>query len=375
MDKNINFEQNQVWQDREIRFDVPNKQLSLRPGEKVLDKIQNVEDTKGNNGDIGILTFTNLRLIWFCQTNIKINLSVGYDCIVSSEIKAASSKVAGDTRALYIKSKFSSNRFEFVFNALGDNNPQLFSSFHSLYRAYENSRYYRDIKTKGFTGSDKNLATLPQETVVEKLPNVTNLCADQSINGTYYMTNVRLVWYSNTVDRFNVSLPWIQMKNIKSKDNNKAGKSVMIETGNTAFTNMVNLKFNEDNEKMLKSIRSSYKTYAEDPIFGVENFREEWTPPVESGPAPVGSQQEMQKVEQTSQEHNKFIENNKVDDDDVEIVDNNYFNEHSNMAYYMTSNQEKKNALSEIIYSAELGLACERPPVGTTLESIWKIIM
>lgn len=54
-----------VWQDREIRFDVPVVQLRPRKGETVVDSINSVEDTKGNNGDKGNLLITNLRLIWF----------------------------------------------------------------------------------------------------------------------------------------------------------------------------------------------------------------------------------------------------------------------------------------------------------------------
>ena len=49
--------------------------------------MENIEDTKGNNGDKGSLIITNLRLIWFCEDNSRINLSIGYDCIISNEIK------------------------------------------------------------------------------------------------------------------------------------------------------------------------------------------------------------------------------------------------------------------------------------------------
>jgi Bardet-Biedl syndrome 5 protein len=54
-----------VWQDREIRFDIPISSLSPRKGEVIVDSINSVEDTKGNNGDKGNLLITNLRLIWF----------------------------------------------------------------------------------------------------------------------------------------------------------------------------------------------------------------------------------------------------------------------------------------------------------------------
>ena len=56
-----------IWHDREIRFDSNAEDLQCRSGEKVIDSIQHVEDTKGNNGERGSLLITNLRLIWFSE--------------------------------------------------------------------------------------------------------------------------------------------------------------------------------------------------------------------------------------------------------------------------------------------------------------------
>ena len=76
-----------IWHDREIRFDITMKQLSMHEGEQIVDSMNGVEDTKGNNGDKGSLIITNLRLIWFCDKDRHINLSVGFDCVLNSEIK------------------------------------------------------------------------------------------------------------------------------------------------------------------------------------------------------------------------------------------------------------------------------------------------
>ena len=62
-------------------------QLSLMDGEQIVDSMNDIEDTKGNNGDKGSLIITNLRLIWFCDESQHINLSIGYDCVISNEIK------------------------------------------------------------------------------------------------------------------------------------------------------------------------------------------------------------------------------------------------------------------------------------------------
>ena len=53
-----------IWEDREIRFDVRSNLLSCRQGEMIVDSINSVEDTKGNNGERGSLIVTNLRIIW-----------------------------------------------------------------------------------------------------------------------------------------------------------------------------------------------------------------------------------------------------------------------------------------------------------------------
>ncbi len=43
-----------VWQDREVRFDSPPAEMQCRKGEVVIDSINSVEDTKGNNGEKGL---------------------------------------------------------------------------------------------------------------------------------------------------------------------------------------------------------------------------------------------------------------------------------------------------------------------------------
>eukprot|EP00694_Reclinomonas_americana_P002755 EC788587.1.p2 GENE.EC788587.1~~EC788587.1.p2 ORF type:complete len:154 (+),score=43.56 EC788587.1:22-462(+) len=119
---------NFVWQDREIRFDVPPPELSLRPGEKIIDAIDSIEDTKGNNGERGTLSITNLRLIWVSQKKANINLSVGYNCVIDITIHTANSRLRGHTQALYILTKFNNSRFEFIFTNLVKNSPRLFTT-------------------------------------------------------------------------------------------------------------------------------------------------------------------------------------------------------------------------------------------------------
>ena len=142
-------EEDGVWQDREIRFDTSLPQLAIRPGEFQIDSINSVEDTKGNNGEKGSLAITNLRLVWICHRNSRINLSIGYSAVQAINIKTANSRLRGNTQALYVMTKYNKSRFEFVFTNLVRQSPRLFTTVQAVYRAYDTSRLFRDLKLRG----------------------------------------------------------------------------------------------------------------------------------------------------------------------------------------------------------------------------------
>lgn len=54
-----------------------------------------VEDTKGNNGDQGEMRITNLRLIWISKKSKRTNITIGYNCVTSVNIKVANSRLKG----------------------------------------------------------------------------------------------------------------------------------------------------------------------------------------------------------------------------------------------------------------------------------------
>lgn len=87
-----------IWEDREIRFDSKPHLLLCRRGEKIIDSINSVEDTKGNNGERGSLIVTNLRLQWICHSNSRVNLSIGLNTVLSINIRKARSKIKGHTQ-------------------------------------------------------------------------------------------------------------------------------------------------------------------------------------------------------------------------------------------------------------------------------------
>ena len=123
-----------IWQDREVRFDLKPQLLACRKGEKNIDSINSVEDTKGNNGERGSLVVTNLRLLWISHVNSKVNLSVGLNPIVSVNIRKAKSKLRGHTQALCILAKVGTTKYEFVFTSLVKNSPRLFTTVQAILR-------------------------------------------------------------------------------------------------------------------------------------------------------------------------------------------------------------------------------------------------
>ena len=174
---------NQIWQDREIRFDVPPVSLEARKGEFTIDSMNSVEDTKGNNGERGELFITNLRMIWYAARSRRTNLSIGYNCIVSLNIKTAQSRLRGNTQALYVLTKYNGSRFEFIFTNLNPqlvrNSPRIFTTVQAVFRAYETTKLYRDLKLRSDDIiRDKTLNLLPHEQVFKHVQGVLNLSSN-----------------------------------------------------------------------------------------------------------------------------------------------------------------------------------------------------
>ena len=215
--------QSYIWQDREIRFDSLPKHLENRSGEYIIDSINSVEDTKGNNGERGSLVVTNLRILWVAHKSNRTNLSIGFNSVLTISIRKARSKLRGPTLALYIMTKDNNSRFEFIFTSLVKNSPRLFTTTQAVLRAYETSKLYRDLKLRGSIIRDQQLILLPLEQVYNQIPDAWNLSSDQGNLGQFFVTNVRLVWHANLAQNFNVSVPYMQMKSVKIKDS-KFGK-------------------------------------------------------------------------------------------------------------------------------------------------------
>ncbi|GMH51946.1 hypothetical protein TL16_g06049 [Triparma laevis f. inornata] len=334
-----------IWQDREIRFDAAPRHLENRQGEFIIDSINSVEDTKGNNGERGSLVVTNLRILWIAHKNNRTNLSIGLKTVVNINIRKAKSKLRGPTQALYIMTQDVGNRFEFIFTSLVKNSPRLFTTVQSVERAYKTSSLYRDLKLRGSIIRDHQLILLPLEQVYNKIPDAWNLSSDQGNLGQFFITNVRLVWHANLAQNFNVSVPYMQMKHVRIRGS-KFGKALVIETQPKCGGYILGFRLHppERLETILKEIISLHKIFSVNPIFGVDFHEEESTPSLD--------QLKVVRV-----------------DDDVEIVDGDTNDAFA--AYYADGFNGGEN--KEISFDDDIGLACEKLLDGWSMSSLWNV--
>uniref|UniRef100_A0A667HBZ0 BBSome complex member BBS5 n=1 Tax=Lynx canadensis TaxID=61383 RepID=A0A667HBZ0_LYNCA len=281
-----------LWEDRDVRFDVSSQQMKTRPGEALIDCLDSIEDTKGNNGD----------------------RAIGYNCILNITTRTANSKLRGQSEALYILTKCNSTRFEFIFTNLVPGSPRLFTSVIAVHRAYETSKMYRDFKLRSALIQNKQLRLLPQEHVYDKINGVWNLSSDQGNLGTFFITNVRIVWHANMNDSFNVSIPYLQIRSIKIRDS-KFGLALVIESSQQSGGYVLGFKIDpvEKLQESVKEINSLHKVYSASPIFGVDYEMEEKPQPLEA----LTVEQIQDDVEIDSDDHTDafvayFADGNKV---------------------------------------------------------------
>jgi len=338
---------NYVWQDREIRFDAFPQLLTARRGEYIIDKINSVEDTKGNNGDRGSLIVTNLRVMWVSHKNNRTNLSIGFGTCLSINIRKAKSRLRGTTQALYVMTKFQASRFEFIFTSLVKNSPRLFTTVQAVLRAYETSKLYRDLKLRGSIIKDMQLILLPHEEVYNKVAGVWNLSSDQGNLGTFFITNIRLVWHANLAQNFNVSIPYMQMKSIRVRDS-KFGRALVVETSPKSGGYVLGFRLDPADklEEIYKEITSLYQVYSVNPIFGVDYTEEDKTPSLED------------------------VRITRVEDDN-DIITNDSEESDAFAAYFADANKASDR---EVVFDLDLGLAIESLPAGSSVETLWKVV-
>ncbi|XP_043276238.1 Bardet-Biedl syndrome 5 protein homolog [Venturia canescens] len=332
-----------MWQDNEVRFDISVVNLQMRPGELLIDKLDMVEDTKGNAGDRGRLIISNLRIIWHSLTLPRINLSIGYATVVNVTTKNVHTIHGGSTQALYILTTYRGCRYEFIFTNQDFKSSRHYTSAIGVFRAYTSTRMYREIKLRGGFVHESRLTLLPLENVHSTTSGVWNLSTEQGNVGTFIVTNIRLVWFAEMNNQFNVSLPYLTIASVIIRSS-KFGPTLV--TMSTESSGGYVLGFRVDPLQKLytlhKEIAAIQAAYEKSPIFGIEyTFEHQAVSQPEYKP-----------------EVTKEIEEN---EDEIANVIGLYFSEEG-------ASQRKP------LFSSHLGLAAEEPREGITMQSLWELL-
>lgn len=172
--------------------------------------------------------------------------------------------------------KFNGARFEFIFTSLVKSSPRLFTTIQAVFRAYETSKLYRDLKLRGAVVRDRELVQLPREKIFSRVDGVWNLSSDQGNLGSFFITNIRVVWHAQLAENFNVSMPYVQMKSVRVRDS-KFGAALVVETSARSGAYMLGFRVDpaEALETVFKEISALYATALAAPEFGIEHSVEE----------------------------------------------------------------------------------------------------
>jgi len=262
---------NQIWQDNEVCFDVSRSALQLCPGEVIFDHFNNIEDIKGSKGDSGVLSITNLRIIWFSEKNIKRNISIGQNCIFTVSSRSAQSKLMGTTQSIYIFAAYHQTRYEFIFTY--SQKPEMgrvFITVKSVHKAYSTSRMYREIKIRGAVLNGSDLDLLPEEEIKQKIPGVCNLSNNVGNIGVMYITNIRCVWHAIDNESFNVSIPYIQISEVKLKST-QYGNALVLQTFSRTGGYLLGFRIDPLDflKKTAKEIKCYWRVANQKPNFGI----------------------------------------------------------------------------------------------------------
>ncbi|CAH0731346.1 unnamed protein product, partial [Brenthis ino] len=334
-----------VWEDREVLFDLPFEYLKLRSGEKVFDRIDAIEDTKGNSGMQGRLVVTNLRIIWHSLSSPRINLSMGLNCVISTNTKIVNSGLRGTTQALYVLAAYSKNKYEFVFTNLAPNCVRHYTTVTGVHKAYASSRMYRDLKLRGAVVNNKQLRVLPLEKISLHERGIWNLSSDSGNLGTMIVSNVRIVWYADINEAFNVSMPYITIESISIRDS-KFGDALVIIIRATSGGYVLGFRADpyERLRPLLTELQTLHQAYTETPIFGVEmNWDKEVSKPTYN---------ELDELEEIGEPRGEM-----------------------GPSLYLASQQaqNKEDVDIQPVYSPYLGLAIEPLKEGFTLKSLFEV--
>lgn len=205
------------------------------------------------------------------------------------------------------------------------------------------------MKLRGSIIKDSELILLPQEQIFTKINGVWNLSSEQGNLGSFFLTNVRIVWHANLATNFNVSLPYMQIKSLRLRES-KFGRALVLETFSKSGGYILGFRIDPQDKvnEVFKEIQSLFQIYSNSPIFGVDFTVESETPGIEQLLQP------------------------KVNED-TELIEEQE-DSHAIAAFYAHSGVDDDSKFDNIQFDSKLGLAIEPLVGGLTLEQLWRVI-
>ncbi|KAF6205795.1 hypothetical protein GE061_019969 [Apolygus lucorum] len=255
-----------------------------------------------------------------------------------------SKKLKGTTEALHLLTKSNNSRFEFIFTNLVSGNTRHFTSVMGVHKAYLSSRPYRELKLRGAVVRNKQLAILPLEVISEIIEGVWNLSSDQGNLGSFIITNLRLVWFAEMNENFNISLPYLQVASVKIRES-RFGPALVVESkaGSGGYVLGFRIDPSSKLHSITKELVSMCEIFSANPEYGVEYSTTELAVLSESEPI------KMEEVEEIETEDHAGV-----------------------LSAYYSEGQDPESRSP--VYNSELGLAIEPLRGGHTLNTLWQVV-
>ena len=252
--------------DREIGFDYQINHMNLLNGEFLAKKFTLVEDRKGNPGVFGDLLVTNLRVMWIQDKMPRVNLSIGYNVFLKMALVQPEKNV--DSEHVQIKAFHGDSRYEFFFYRK-KNTQGTFDILPKIYNAYDASRGFRELMIRKIISHGGQLTLYDKEKIIKQYPNVWNLGKTEGKLGRFYFTNIRVVWISNTNENFNISIPYVRILKVSSKNSN-FGEAIGFLTSRHFGGLDIGFKIDSfDFKSALNEINRTWDSYRKQPYLGI----------------------------------------------------------------------------------------------------------
>ncbi|KAG8313297.1 Bardet-Biedl syndrome 5 protein [Homalodisca vitripennis] len=203
------------------------------------------------------------------------------------------------------------------------------------------------MKLRGAVVRNKQLRILPLESIYTTVEGVWNLSSDQGNLGSFIISNIRLVWYAEMNENFNVSLPYICIASVRIRES-KFGPALVVESNSSSGGYVLGFRIDPLSklQSVSRELASLYTIHTQQPEFGVQYTMSMQTPLVEEAAVVA---EEVQEVEEAVAEG--------------ELT--------TSLATYSCQTGDQTAAP---VYCPQLGLTVQPLRPGYTLASLWQVI-